>query len=136
QLQILEVEGRLTRFRLAVGNREALEQLLQQRAVARGSLVERGLLHRAPCLLVRERAVGADLEVREVEQPVGPCVAIELREQLHRGLVVERGRSLAQLLDAREHVDSLAYTDVELAARRAQRLVDAGEHLPQAGCTV
>ena len=46
QLEVLEVERRLAVLRRAVGGAEALEQLLEQIAVAGGELVERGLLDR------------------------------------------------------------------------------------------
>ena len=119
-------------FSARVREGEALEQLLQEVAVARGRLVERGLLDRAPRLLVRDGAVGPEPEAGEVEQPVGPRVALEQREQLGRRLVGQRARRLAQLLEALGEVGTLADAELELAARGAERLVDAGEHPPEA----
>ena len=55
ELEILEVERRLARLRVAVRRGEPLEQLLQERAVARRRFVERGVLGRLARLLVRRR---------------------------------------------------------------------------------
>ena len=55
ELEVLEVERRLALLRRAVGGAEALEQLLEEVPVARGELVERGLLDRPARLLVAWR---------------------------------------------------------------------------------
>src|SRR5205823_14912575 len=67
ELQVLEVECGLLVLRLLVGGREPGEQLLQQVAVARGQLVERRLLDRAPSLLVGRGALATELQASELE---------------------------------------------------------------------
>ena len=128
QLEILEVERRLARLLGRVRVREALEQLLQQVAVAPRRLVEGRLLDGLARLLVHDAAVAAHLEAREVEQPVGPLVAPEQLEQLRRRVAPERRSRIAQLGDALLQLGAVAHAELERAARRAKRLVHPREH--------
>src|SRR5438034_44798 len=57
ELQVLEVERRLALLGCGVLGGEAAEQLLQQLAVARGELLERGALDRAARLFVARGAL-------------------------------------------------------------------------------
>ena len=135
ELEVLEVERRLASFAARVRAREAVEQRLEQVAVARGELVERGLLDRLARLLVgggalaaargaRERSSsrsGDGSPARSSSTPRG-VRALQLRRA---GVVGEAARRLAQLLDALRERRPLAELEHELAAGRAQRLVDA-----------
>jgi hypothetical protein len=146
QLQILEVQCGLARLRLVERLGIALEQLLQQIAIVRSQLIERGLLDGTPRVLVGRRAFGrARLEAGEVEQPVRLHPALQRREQLRRRrpLVVGRGsilreaaRRLAQLLDPLRELRATADLERQVAAGGAKRLVDAGQHAPQAVAAV
>ena len=62
ELEILEVDDGLAPLRRVVLGREPLEQLLEQLAVVRGELLERGLLDGLSLVLVRRRARTAALE--------------------------------------------------------------------------
>src|SRR5215471_17134525 len=62
ELQVREVECRLARLRVRVFPGEQGEELLQERPVAGGGLVERSLLDRSERLAVRRRPVSARLE--------------------------------------------------------------------------
>src|SRR5581483_7378056 len=62
---------------------------------------------------------------------VGPRVALEERKELRSRLVLDRLGGLAQLLDALIELGAVADAQHELAARGAERLVDAGEHPAQ-----
>src|SRR4029077_7387504 len=72
ELEILEVERRLTRFRLRILLGEERQKLLEQSTVTCRSFVERCLLDRGKRLGVGGRAVAPRLEAAEVPQPVGP----------------------------------------------------------------
>ena len=69
ELEVLEVDGRLTALRSRVLGREAFEQLLEQIAVVRRQLLERQPLDRFPRQLVRRRAGPPRLKGREVDHP-------------------------------------------------------------------
>ena len=84
QLEVLEVERRLARLRRRVRVGEAPQQLLEQGAVARGELVEGGLLDRTPGLLVGREALRwppRARELGEVEQPLGVRRSLEELER-------------------------------------------------------
>ena len=145
ELEVLEVERRLARLRLGVRGGEAVEQLLEEVAVARGRLVERRLLHEPARLLVRRGALAARAEAGQLHQPVRTRVALEQREQLlrvaalrvgGRGIGGEEARRLAQLLHAVRQLGTAADVEPQLPSRGTERLVDAGEHPPQPGRAV
>ena len=141
QLQVLEVEHSLAPLRRVVRAREAFEQRLEQVSVADRELVERRLLDHLARLLVRRGALAAAHLVRgEVEQAVGGRRACEQVEhprgvralQLGRARVGgEAARRVAERLDALGERRPLAELEHELAAGRAQRLVDADQHPAQ-----
>src|ERR1051326_1461067 len=68
ELEVLEVEQRLALFGGRVLGREQIEQLLQQLAVARGELVEGGLVQALPGVLEPGGTVAGGPERREVEE--------------------------------------------------------------------
>ena len=140
ELEILEVEGRLARLRLGVPLGEERQELLQERAVAGRSLVEGGLLYRSQRLAVAGAAVAAGPESGQAHEPVGPQVARQQLQQLGGRFLLrlsclrigdERGRGGAQLVDALSELRPRGHREVELAPRRAQRLVHARQHPPQ-----
>ncbi len=132
ELEVLEVDARFARLRLAVGLVEAAQELLEELAVARGHLVERGALDRVERLL--QPGERLDLlrraQIAEVEQLVGARRRSDRERQRPFGLRVPRERlgALGQrgqgLGDARLVRD----TQLERTAGRAQALVDAAEH--------
>ena len=140
KLQILEVERRLALLRGRVLGREEVEQLLQEILVARGELVERGLL---------EPVAGRRGTLRPGRPPragrarssscsgFGPsasaaCAAASCLS-VHVGVGGERARRLpAARRAARRRAPARPSSSVSVAAGRAQRLVDAGEHPAQA----
>jgi hypothetical protein len=141
ELEVLEVERGLARLRCGVCLREAVEQCLEQVAVVRGELVERGLLDRLPRLLVGGRALAPGAVRREVEQPLGQRFARDQLEHASRvgarelgrvGVVGEAARGDAELLDPVGERPALAQLEHERPAGRAQRLVDADQHPAQA----
>src|SRR5581483_1465293 len=145
ELEILEVERRLARLRLRVLPGEGREQLLEECPVAGGGLVEPGLRDRRERVAVGGRAVAARLERREAHEPVRPGVPLQQLEQRRRGprlrlgrarIGRERARRRAELLDPLRELGTRRDCEVELAARRAQRLVDGREHPPQARAPV
>ena len=143
QLEVLEVERRLGLFRGRVGVGEAPQELLEERAVAYGELVERRLLDCVARLLVAGEAVtrpAAGGEIGKVDQPVGRRRVLEELDRprrvlsrrlglLHPGRVLDdaAGR-LAQLLDSIVEPRPVGDLEDEVTARRAQRLVDPGQH--------
>jgi len=110
ELEVLEVERRLAVLLLCIGRRKALEQLLEQITVAPSGLIERRLLDSLARLFVDDSAVAADTETGEVDEPVGPRVALQQLEQLGGGLVVDGARGLAQLLHALGQLRAIAVT--------------------------
>ena len=120
-------------FAAAYASGELVQELLQQVAVLRATLVERGLLDGLAGLLVRGGALAA--RARSPRGRAGAPARGAL-EQLERGaagaarcvgragVVGEAARRLAQLLDALREAGPLAELELELAARGAQRLVD------------
>ena len=140
QLQILEVERGLAVLALLIRSGKAVEQFLQQIAVGRGELVERRLLHELARLFVRGGALTAQAEVAKIEDPVGAGVGVEIRDGLPGRLALrvagsfvvgEAAGGFAKLVDATAETRALPQLEDELAARRPERLVDAGEHPPQ-----
>ena len=143
QLEILEVEHRLAVLRGLVLLGEAVQQLLQELAVARRDLVERGLLDPAARLVVRRRALAARLQARRGRagarafglrsaRPGAPAGRRARCASVARLVVGEAAR---RVLEARECVDQarpLAELEHELTPGGAQRLVDARQHPPQA----
>ena len=137
ELQILEVERRLTRFRGGVLGCEQIQQLLQELAVARCELVEGCLVEPVACAAELGRAVASGREMREVEQPLrvrperqrGVCG----RELLvgHLGIGRQRLCCSVQLRQSFGNAGVLTELELQVAARRAKRLVDAGEHAAQ-----
>ena len=148
QLQILEVQRGLGGLGRRIRVREAAEQFLEQGAVARGELVESGLLDGTPGLLVGGRTLTlapAGREVGEVEEPLGMRRPLEELDDAHAGLasrvrslgvVGEAPCCLAELLDPGIEPRPLRHFQHELAACRAERVVDAREHPPQPARTV
>ena len=147
QLEVLEVERRLGRLRGGVRVGEAPEQLLEQRTIARGKLVERRLLDgRARLLVPREQLArpAPRRDVGQVEQPLGRGRSLEQLERprdacaslvrlVYAGRLVERhARRLAELLDSSLEPRPLGHLEHELAPGRAERLVDARQHSAQA----
>ena len=145
QLEILEVERRLALLGGGVGVGEAPQELLEQRPVAGGELVERRLLDRAGAPPRSSRTgprPAAGGEVGEVEQAVGRGRPLQELERTRRARPRRLGspfrrrrrgsraasRSSSIRVSSSGRVDDLQH---EVAACRAQRLVDAGQHPPQ-----
>ena len=85
-------------------------------------------------------AVAACLEAGQVHEPVGTPVAVDELEQLGRRPLLgvggfriggERGRGRAQLVDPLSELRPRGHREIELASRRAERLVHARQHPPQ-----
>ena len=137
ELQVFEVERRLTCLRRLVLGGEQVEQLLQELAVAPRELLERRLLQPVARRAELGRAVACRRELGEVEQLLG--VRAERERHVGRGeLLVGRGgvgregaRHLLQLGEAFRDAGALAQLERQIASGRAQRLVDARQHLAQ-----
>ena len=74
QLQVFEVECRLASLRLGVGRVELTQDLLEERAVARGDLVQSRLLDRGQGLAEGGEALPllpAHAEIGEIEEVLG-----------------------------------------------------------------
>ncbi len=145
ELEILEVEGRLTALGGRVRAGEAVEQLLEEIPVPHRELVERRLLRRDPGLLVARGPLAARAVRREVEEVVRPrlsCDGLEQRrgaralELGSRGVLGETASRVAQRFEPLPHRRALAELEHEIVAGRAERLVDAGDHPPQAARAV
>ena len=107
----------------------------------RGELLERGALDRLARLLVRRRSGAAARERREVDDPLRRGLDGHDPERLRgrsalqvrcRGVGGQARRLLAVLRDGICERGTLAELEHEVAARRAQRLVDAGQHAAKA----
>ena len=122
QLQILEVERRLSVLRLRVCLREGREQLLQELPVARGELFERRRDDRVAGLGERRRARPTHFELGQRQQPLWErdgADQVERRRgrpvlRFGRAFVAEQAaRSLAERVDAlrerRPHSTSLEH---------------------------
>ncbi len=137
QLQILEVERRVALLAGLVLVGEEVEQLLQQVLVARRGKLERGLLDILACLLERRRPDAPRAERGEVDERLGQRGEVERglgcgNVVLGRSAIVEEAlRGLLQLLQPPGEVGGLAELELELAAGRPERLVDAREHLAE-----
>ena len=140
ELQVLEVDGRLATLRRRVLGAEALEQLLQEITIVSGQLLECRKLNLLPGGLERCGARASARERREIDELLGRRAVGRDPERLARiatlrlgrrrvacqclGLCAKRGH---RAVDAR----ALAELEHELAARRAERLVDACQHSAQ-----
>ena len=140
ELEILEVDGRLAPLGGRVLRREALEQLLEQGAVVRSELLERRALDRLPRVLVRRGAGATALQRGEVDDPLRGRGLADAPQRLlrcaplvrrRRRVAGERGGLRTEARDRLSEGRALSELEHEVAPRRAQRLVDAGEHAPQ-----
>ena len=137
ELQVLEVERRLARLRGGVLGGEEIEQLLQQLAVARGQLVERRLVEPVARAAELGRAIAGRGEMREVEQLLRVRAERERRVRRgellvgHVGIGGQRLRRGVQVGEALGDAGLVAELELQVAPRRAERLVDAGEHAAQ-----
>src|SRR5262249_6240375 len=129
QLQVLEVERRLAVLRLLVRGSECRQKLLQEVAVGGRELVERRLLDHPARLLVARGALPARAELAEIEQPLR-------RFALERELLAEAASRLVELLETLLQAAALAELEHQLAAGRAECLVDARQHATQPGGAV
>ncbi len=145
ELEILEIEGRLAALRRRIRLGEAVQELLEEIPVAHRELVERRLLEGDPGLLEAGGALAASAMSREVEQVVGPRLARHCIEERRRASALQLRRrpvlheaagGLAQLLEPLADRRALAELEDEVAAGRAERLVDPGDHPPQAARAV
>jgi len=152
ELKILEVERRLHRLCLAVGLVEGRQELLEQRPVAGGELLERGAFDGGKHLVVAGEALALwprNAELRQVEQPLrrralGAVRAHEvdgvfdLRPFVQRWMrELERlGGDLAQLVDGVGERRVGIGGKPERATRRAEALEDGRQHALQASGSV
>ncbi len=134
ELEILEVEGRLARLRSEILGCEQVEELLQQLAVTGGELVERRLVEAVARVAELCRPVTAGGEMGEVEELLrirAECECSVGGGQLlvgHLGVGGQCLRGSAKLRQPFRDAYVRAELQVELPPRRAQGLVDAGEH--------
>ena len=142
ELEILEVDDRLASLRGRVLDAEALEQLLQQVAIVRRELLERrplGCLAR-PLERRRARPLHANAERSTSRSGGDPSVATRTTSLAFRRLrrTSPTGRPRAAAASARNASTALSTlgrspsSRTSVATRRAERLVDAREHAPQA----
>ncbi len=140
ELEILEVDHGLAPLRGRVLGGEALEKLLQERAIGGGELLESSPLRGLPRLLERGRPRAPAGERREIDETLGRRARVERADGLGRvsslcgrrrlvgcqpsRLGAKRGRGLRE-------ARPLAELEHELAPRGAKRLEDAREHAPQ-----
>ncbi len=142
QLQVLEVERRLALLPRRVLGGEQVEQLLQQILVARRRDLERGLLDALPRVLEARRPRAARAQRLQVGQELGQRREVESgprRGQLRLGrrrVVDQAARRLAQVLERSGELRRLPELERQRPPRGAQRLVDAGQHRPQASRAV
>src|SRR6185312_1209388 len=141
ELEIFEVERRLPCLRLLVLGGELGEELLEERAIARGELLERGGDGGLPRLDERRRPRPPSLQLRQGQQPFRQRRRGEEVERALGGAALELGRpcivdeaqrGLAQLRDALVECRTGPWLEHEIPARRPKRGVDPDEHLPQA----
>ncbi len=141
QLQVFEVERRFTILGGRVGGRESRQQLLQQLSVAGGELLQRERAHLVPRVVERRRPCSARARVRQFEQSLGQAGRLQQVDHVTsrcplqiRGLPVggERLRFGEQVDDRVVEALGHAGLELELASRRAQRVVDADQHLAEA----
>src|SRR5262249_8491883 len=137
ELEILEVERRLPSLGRRVRVGEALEEVLQEGPIARSQPVEHRLLHALARLLVARGTLALPAEAAEVEQGVRVADIVETVEERGRVLALVRGRRRVvretaggepELLDPLVERRGLAELEHELAAGRAERLVDPDQH--------
>ena len=145
ELEILEVDDRLASLRSGVLDAEALEKLLQQIAIVRRELLERRPLGCLARPLERRGARTLARERREIDESLGRRSIRGDEKDLARVPALRRsrrhvGRELrglgAQRVDRVLGARALTELEDEVAARRAERLVDAREHAPQPVGTV
>ncbi len=140
ELKILEVDRRLATFRSGVLVSEALEQVLEQVAVMRGQLFQCRAFDRLPRELVRRRARPSSVERREIDDTGSGGAGHRAqrfgrRGSLARGCGLVRGKRdglLAKGSDRLRERRTLPELQHEISPGGAQRLVDPGEHAPQA----
>ena len=140
ELEILEVDRGLRVLGVRVRLAECRQELLQELAVSRGELLERGGDQHVACLGERGRPRPARLHVREREQALGKRRRLEQLQRLGGGgLLLIRGAhvvaqsrgSLAQRLDPLLQRRARVGLEHELASGRAKRRVDLHEHLAE-----
>ncbi len=145
QLQILEVESRLAVLRLVVRFGEPAQKLLEELAIAEGELVERRLLDRLARLLVARGPLALRAQAAQIEQSLVGLRGARQADRLRGGsarelcrlrIVREALRRLGQLRQTSVETRSHPELELERAPGRAQRLVDARQHPPQAGSAV
>ena len=145
ELEILEIEGRLAALRRGICVGEAVQELLEEIPVAHRELVERRLLDGDPGLLEAGGPLAASAMSRQVEQVVGPRLASHCIEKSRRASALKLSRravlheaagGLAQLVEPLADGRALAELEDQVAAGRAERLVDPGDHPPQAARAV
>ena len=126
ELEVLEVDRRLPPFRGCIGAGEALEQLLQEVAVAGCELLEGRALERLPGELVGGRPDTPAMEARQVDEALGQRRDRQEPEGLARRapLVVrcravrcEALRLLAEPRDRVRHARARPELEHEVAAR-------------------
>ncbi len=140
ELEILEVDDRLAALRCCVLDAEALEQLLQEIAVVRRQLLERGPLGCFAHPLERRGAQALARERREIDQPLGRRSLGGDEQELARVPALCRcrrdvGREVrgldTQRVDRARDARALAELEDEVPAGGAERLVDARQHPAQ-----
>ena len=145
ELEILEIDDRLAPLRLRIRRRIALEQLLEQIAVARGELLQRSALDPLARVLVLGRPIRVRTKRHEIEEAFSDRPG--LREQqrvagrlaLLLGGIGISGEPRGGLVPVGDRVgEALALSELEheIAACRAQCRVDARQHLAQPACAV
>ena len=141
QLEVLEVDRRLAPLRGVVLLGESHEQLLEQIPVERRELLERRALDRLARRLVRSGSRSAALERGEVDDPLRRRLLGRHPQGLRGVAALRRGRGVVRderrclLAKSRDRIGEarpLSELEVELAAGRPERLVDAGQHPPEA----
>ena len=137
ELEILEVDDRLTTLRRRVLRAEPLEQLLQEVAVRRGQLLERRPLHGLPRGLERGSPAASTRERRQIDELLRRGAARRDAKRLARVPTLGLGRRCvgderlglgAERRHRARDVGPLAQLELERASGGAKRLVDAREH--------
>ncbi len=140
QLQVLEVQRRLAVLRLAVRLREARQELLQQLPVAGGELLEGERPDGLARVAEGRRPNPSHGRRRELDQALGEPRRLEEVEHVDRRVALRLGRLVVRQEQLRlgqelcdRVVEALASTRLERQGKagRAQRVVDADEHLAQ-----
>ena len=141
ELEVLEVERRLALLRRRIGAVEALEQLLEQVAVAGRELVQRRLLDAAPRLLVAGGTLTLRAQLAEVEEPLRQRPVLEELEGAASGgprgvsgllVLCEAAGAVAERLEPLREGRPQPQLEHERPTSGAERGVHAGQHPPQA----